>query len=307
MRTKRRQLTYVLITPARNEERHIEKTLNSVVRQTRLPEKWVLVSDGSTDRTDEIISKYVHDYAWIDFIRLPERRDRQFAAKVQAFNAGYAKVKDLNSDIVGSLDADISFGPDYFEFLLTKLYDNPRLGVTGTPFVENGSHYDYRFTNIEHVSGACQLFRRECFEEIGGYIPIKGGGIDWTAVTTARMMGWQTRTFTEHYSIHHRPMGTGTGSQIQAFYRHGQKDYFLGSHALWQVFRSIYQMTRRPYVIGGLCLMFGYCWALLKKIQRPVSHDLISFVRTEQMNRLRELLYIWARRSLDIARTDRAP
>ena len=122
----------------------------------------------------------------------------------------------------------------------------------GTPFVEGGAHYDYRFTNIEHVSGACQLFRRQCFEDIGGYVPIKGGGIDWVAVTTARMKGWQTRTFTEKSCRHHRPMGTAhRAASLGAIFRHGQKDYYLGGHPAWQLFRSVYQLTRPPYVVGG--------------------------------------------------------
>ena len=118
-------------------------------------------------------------------------------------------MRNLQFDVIGNLDADISFESDYFAFLMARFAEAPRLGVAGTPFVEEGRRYDYRFSSIEHVSGACQLFRRECFADVGGYMPIKGGGIDWVAVTTARMMGWQTRTFTEKNCLHHRPMGTG--------------------------------------------------------------------------------------------------
>ncbi len=202
-------LKYVLITPARNEEDNIEKVINSVTSQKVLPEKWVIVSDGSTDRTDGIVKKYLQNNHWIELLRMPDHTDRHFAAKVKCFNAGYAKVKNIEFDIIGNLDADITFDQDYFKYLLSKFSEDPKLGLAGTPFVEDGKHYDYRFTNIEHVSGACQLFRRECFEEIGGYVPIKGGGIDWTAVTTARMKGWKTRTFTEKICLHHRKMGTG--------------------------------------------------------------------------------------------------
>jgi glycosyltransferase involved in cell wall biosynthesis len=166
--------TYVLITPARNEEAYIERTIKAVVAQTALPRKWIIVSDGSTDRTDDIVKKYLQAHSWIELIRMPEHRDRHFAAKVTCFNAGYEIVKNTEYDIIGSLDADITFEPDYFEFLLGKFADTPHLGVAGTPFVEgSSSHYDYRFTNIEHVSGACQMFKRECFADIGGYIPIK--------------------------------------------------------------------------------------------------------------------------------------
>jgi cellulose synthase/poly-beta-1,6-N-acetylglucosamine synthase-like glycosyltransferase len=278
--------SYVLITPARNEEAYIEKTIRSVISQTALPRKWVIVSDGSTDRTDEIVKQYLQGNPWIELIHIPGHKDHQFAAKVNCFNAGYEKVRNLDYDIVGNLDADISFEKDYFEFLLPKFTEDPKLGVAGTPFVENGKHYDYRFTNIEHVSGACQLFRRECFEEIGGYTPIKGGGIDWTAVTTARMKGWKTRTFTERTCFHHRAIGTGSNSSLMACFRRGRKDYFLGSHPLWEVFRTLYQMTKKPYVIGGTLLVYGYVRARLMREQRPISEELLTFIRNEQMNRL---------------------
>jgi biofilm PGA synthesis N-glycosyltransferase PgaC len=283
-------LKYVLITPARNEEAFIEKTIQSIISQTILPGKWVIVSDGSTDRTDEIIKKYVTYHDWIKLLQIPNHTDRHFAAKVQAFNVAYEKLKNVKYDIIGNLDADISFEEDYFEFLLGKFVENPELGVAGTPFVEGTSHYDYRFTNIEHVSGACQLFRRECFEEIGGYVPIKSGGIDWTAVTTARMRGWETRTFTEKTCFHHRKIGTGNSNLLGSWFRHGCKDYYLGGHPLWQAFRSIYQMKHKPYVLGGGLLFFGYTWAFLNRVERPVSKELMQFHRNEQMQRLKKAL-----------------
>ena len=283
-------LKYVLITPARNEESFIEGTIKSVVAQSVLPSKWIIVSDGSTDRTDEIASQYLHENHWMELLRMPEHRDRHFAAKVSCFNAAYEKLKYAGYDIIGNLDADITFDKDYFAFLLDKFSGNPRLGVAGTPFVEGTSHYDYQFTNIEHVSGACQLFRRECFEEIGGYIPIKGGGIDWTAVTTARMKGWQTRTFTEKNCFHHRKIGTGDSGQLASIFKYGQKNYFLGGHPLWQLFRSVYQMKNKPYMIGGLFLMIGYTWGYLSRMERPISPDLVKFYRREQMTRLKGII-----------------
>jgi glycosyltransferase involved in cell wall biosynthesis len=277
----------VLITPARNEEGYIEKTIRSVISQTALPRIWIIVSDGSTDRTDETVNQYAKENPWMELLRMPERRDRQFAAKVYCFNAGYEKVRNLDYDAIGNLDADISFEKDYFEFLLAKFEEDPKLGVAGTPFVEDGNHYDYRFTNIEHVSGACQLFRRECFEQIGGYVPIKGGGIDWVAVTTARMKGWKTRTFTENVCVHHRKMGTGNSNAMMAWFRLGQKDYFLGNHPLWEVFRTLYQMTKKPFVVGGSFLLFGFAWAGLKGVNKPISKELMEFIRREQMGRLK--------------------
>jgi biofilm PGA synthesis N-glycosyltransferase PgaC len=283
---KRQALTYALITPARNEESFIEQTIRSMISQTVLPRKWVIVSDGSTDRTDEIVKKYLADHPWMELIRMPEHRDRHFGAKVQCFNAGYERLRNENLDIVGNLDADITFDKDYFDFLLSKFASDPTLGVAGTPFVEGTTSYDFRFTAVEHVSGACQLFRHECFAQIGGYVPVKGGGIDWIAVTTARMKGWKTRTFVEKVCHHHRPMGTASAGKLRADIRLGQQDYYLGGHPLWQLFRACYQMGRKPYLLGGLLLLVGYWWACITRVQRPVSRELIRFHQHEQMKRL---------------------
>lgn len=286
---------YVLITPARNEEEYIELTIQSMIRQTCKPMKWVVVSDGSTDRTDEIVGKYLPEHPWMELIRTTERESRNFGGKVRAFNAGYERVRPLPFDIVGNLDADISFSPDLFEFLLGKFADNPLLGVAGAALMEKGSVvYNYDIVNVEHVSGACQLFRRRCYEEIGGYQSISGGGIDWTAVTTARMMGWQTRTFPESSFLHHRTMGTGKGSVLGSRFRFGKQDYYLGGHPLWEVFRGCYQMTKQPYLLGGAFLLCGYAWGWLSGTKRPISDQLVAFRRKEQMERLKKI----ARRKL---------
>src|SRR5215469_11683307 len=129
--------TYVLVTPARNEGIFIEGTIKSVVSQIALPLRWVIVSDGSTDQTDEIVKFYVKKYAWIELVRMAEHRDRHFAAKANCFNVGYARIKHLDFDLIANLDADITFEPDYFQFLINKFVEMPDLGVAGTPFVEN--------------------------------------------------------------------------------------------------------------------------------------------------------------------------
>lgn len=285
-----KRLAYVLITPSRNEERFIEQTIQSVISQTILPEKWVIVSDGSTDGTDEIVKKYLPEHPWMELIRMPERRERHFGAKVQCFNAGCERLRGETFDIIGNLDADITFDESYFDFLLAKFNADPALGVAGTPFVEGTASYDFRFTAVEHVSGACQLFRRECFEQIGGYVQVKGGGIDWIAVTTARMKGWKTRTFVEKVCHHHRPMGTASAGKWKANFLLGKQDYYLGGHPVWQLFRGFYQMRRRPYVVGGIYVIAGYCWAWMTRFQRPVSPELIQFHQHEQMQRLRHSL-----------------
>jgi poly-beta-1,6-N-acetyl-D-glucosamine synthase len=281
--------TYVLVTPARNEAEFIELTIKSVVAQTVRPLKWVIVSDGSTDGTDDIVRRYTANNPWIELVRTPERRERHFAGKVLAFNAGYARLANLNYEAIGSMDADISFDADYFAFLLEKLIADSRLGLVGTPFKDT-SMYDYRFVSIEHVSGACQLFRRRCFEEIGGYIPMRIGGVDHVAVITARMKGWKTRTFTERICLHHRKIGSAERGLLRAKFKDGTLDYLLGGHPMWEIFRTIYQMTKKPYVLGGLMVLSGYIDSAIRRAERPVSRDLIKFRRREQMQRLKRFL-----------------
>jgi glycosyltransferase involved in cell wall biosynthesis len=285
-----RRHDYVVITPARNEAAFIELTIKSMVAQTIKPLKWVIVSDGSTDGTDDIVRRYTKKHDWIELVRMPERQERHFAGKVQAFNAGYAKVKHLAYDFVASLDADLSFDDDYFAFLLGKFDGNPRLGLAGTPFREGDSSYDYRFTSIEHVSGACQLFRKQCFEAIGGYVPVKGGGIDLIAVLTVRMKGWHTRTFLEKTCQHHRKQGAAMHSAFAGWFNVGRKDYVLGGHPVWEVFRWMYQMTRPPFVIGGCALLSGYICAWLRGTEHSISGELMKFRRQEQMVRLKRFL-----------------
>ncbi len=286
---------YALITPARNEERLIGQTIRAVVSQTVRPVRWVIVSDGSTDRTDEIVRTYAVEHDWIELVRMPDHRDRQFAAKAHCFNAGYARLARVEYDFIGNLDADITFGPDYFAFLLGKFAALPELGVAGTPFVEDqnrpGDHtYAHGHANLDHVSGACQLFRRECFEMIGGYVPVKGGAIDWIAVTTARMRGWKTRTFTERTCHHHRVLGTGNNRAWVVPFHYGRKAYYVGGHPLWALLRGCFQMRQRPFVIGGVLFQLGYAWAALTRMPRPVSRELMAFHRGEQMTRLKSLL-----------------
>jgi hypothetical protein len=266
-----------------------------VTAQTHLPLKWVIVSDGSTDGMDDLVRRCAEDHPWIELVRMPEHRDRSFAAKAVCFNTGFEHLRSASFDLIGNLDADITFDPDYLEFLVGKFAENPRLGVGGTPFIEDASQpdnhsYAHRFADLQHVSGACQMFRRACLEELGGYTPIKGGGVDWVAVTTARMKGWETRTFIEKTCFHHRKMGTASRNPLMARFQHGQEDYYVGQHPLWEILRGTFQMKSRPVVLGGLFLMLGYFWAMVRRMRRPVSPELVSFRRAEQMARLRKML-----------------
>jgi glycosyltransferase involved in cell wall biosynthesis len=279
---------YVLITPARNEEAFLERTIDTMVRQTARPVRWVIVNDGSTDGTPRVARAHAARHDWITVVDMPLRRDRSFAAKVRCFDAGYAAVRDLAHDVVGNLDADISFDADYVEFLLERFAEDPALGVAGTVFEEpDGYRSDVdSFEGEQHVAGGCQLFRRRCFEEIGGYVPNRAGGVDWIAVTTARMRGWRTRAFREKAFFHHRSLGTAERNTVASAFSYGEKDYYLGGHPLWELCRVAYRLRKRPYVVGGVAVGLGYLAAALRRVERPVSAELMRFHRREQLRKL---------------------
>jgi glycosyltransferase involved in cell wall biosynthesis len=303
-----RSLRYALVTAARDEAPHIGRTIRAVTAQTVPPRAWAIVSDGSTDGTDDVVRSGAQQHSWIRLLRLERTvAARSFAAKAHAVNAGFDSLALLDFDLVGNLDADITVPPDYYEFLVQRFAEIPDLGVAGTPFVDVGeppTSHSYRrwFANLDHVSGACQLFRRSAFEQIGGYTPVASGGIDWVAVTRARMSGWTTRTFVERLCTHHRPMGTADRTRLRARFRHGREDYLVGTHPLWEAAHGIVQMTRRPRVVGGLSVMLGYLSAWLSGTPSPVPQDLRDFHRREQMHRLGSFVHHAPRGILPILR-----
>ena len=284
-------MNYVLITPARNEAGFVELTLQSVIAQTKRPLRWVIVDDGSTDETAAIVERYTREYPWIELVRRPRRVNRDFAGKVHSFDAGLERTSDLHPELIGNLDADTSFGPDHFEFLVEQFRLDPNLGVAGTAYTQEG--WDSMTDSFEgemSVHGACQLFRADCFREIGGYVANPAGGIDWIAVTSARMHGWTTRNFPERRFYHHRRMGTAQRGPLGALFDYGAKDYFLGGSPIWEAFRVAYRLTKRPVLFGGIALACGYAWAALRQVKRPVSPELMRFHRREQMRRLKAIL-----------------
>jgi glycosyltransferase involved in cell wall biosynthesis len=284
-------MNYVLITPAKNEEAFISKTLNSVVEQTVLPERWVIIDDGSTDATAEIVESYARRYPWIELVRRAQDSNRNFASKAYAVALAFNRVRPCHFEIVGNLDADVSFERDYMEFLMRKFCEDPELGVAGTPFTQDGDYDSSRdsFEGENYVAGPCQLFRRKCFEEIGGYVPNRAGGVDWIAAMTARMKGWKVRSFPEKRYHHHRTLGTAGKGALRALFSYGEKDYYLGGSPVWQLFRVAYRTTKRPVCTGGLALLLGYCWAAMRRTKRAVTPELMHFHRREQMKKLRAI------------------
>ena len=290
------RVTYVLITPACNEAEFIDNTIQSVIKQTALPSKWVIVNDGSTDDTAKIVGRYAATYQWMELVNLPAHKGRSFAAKVHAFKAGQERLKGIEYEVIGNLDADVTLDDDHFEFLMGKFREDTHLGVAGTIFREPGySSETDSFEGQNYVSGQCQMFRRRCFEEIGGYFPSRVGGIDWIAVTTARMIGWKTRSFREKSFFHNRILGTADRGILASHFMYGKQDYYLGGHPLWQLFRCSYRTAKRPYLLGGVALFAGYLAAALDPTERPVSAELIRFHRREQMAKLRAILATLAR------------
>ena len=281
-------MDYVLITAARNEGNIIGRTIESVVAQTPRPRLWVIVDDGSTDDTAAIVSRAVAAHSWIELVRRPPRAMRHFAGKVEAVNAGLERARSVEFEVMGNLDADVSFGPAYMAFLLDKFAADPDLGIAGTPFTQHGDYDSTRdsFEGDEYVAGPCQIFRYQCFREIGGYVPNPAGGVDWIAVMMARMAGWKVRSFPEKRFHHHRSMGTAERGPVAALFCYGEKDYYLGGSPVWQMFRVVYRMTKKPYVIGGLSLMAGYLSAAFRRVKRPVTPELVRFHRQEQMRKL---------------------
>jgi glycosyltransferase involved in cell wall biosynthesis len=305
-------MKYVLITAARNEETVIRSTLDAVVSQSQLPERWVIADDGSTDRTAMIVDEYRQRYRWIELIQRGPRAERSFSGKAHAVNAALQGLvaEGVQFDVVGNLDADVTFEPDYIAFLLERFAQEPRLGIAGTPFTQDGGYDSARdsFEGQNYVAGPCQLFRLQCFRDIGGYVPNHAGGVDWIAVMTARMQGWAVRAFPEKRFHHLRALGTAERSKVSAMFSYGQKDYYLGGSPVWEVVRSAYQGTKRPLLVGGLALLAGYAAALLTRTRRVVSPELMRFHRADQMTKLRAIFSALSRlERVDAFQPDRGP
>lgn len=283
-----KKTAYVLITSARNEEAYIEKTIRSVIAQTLLPKKWIIVSDGSIDRTDEIVQRYEAKYDFIRLLHKESDSNWNYASKVYAIRAGLVLLNNVEYDFIGNLDADISFEPNYFELILAKFREYPGLGLAGGTIHEltNGVFKARLGNTIRSVPGALQLFRRQCFEEIGGYVPLKTGGIDVLAQTMVRMHGWQVRSFLDIPALHHRRTGWSKENIFKASLRLGVMDYHLGMHPLYSLFKSLRRLCDRPYILKGVLRMTGFTLEYIKGRKRQIPNEVVDFVRREQVKRI---------------------
>lgn len=280
--------SYALITPARNEESFIEQTILSVCSQTVKPKKWIIVSDGSTDRTEEIVNSYIINNEFICLISSSRLGKAGFGSKVKAFNEGYNRIKNLNYEYIGNLDADISFSPNYFKNILHEFEGNNNLGIAGGIIQEKirGKRVD-QCQSSNSVAGAVQIFRRNCYEEIGGYIPMEHGGVDAAVEIMARMYGWEVETFFEYKVLHHGKILTGAKNIIGARFYQGFTNYLLGYHQLFQLSSCFYNLAQHPFILGSLCSACGYYWARSRNYEQKLPKEAVKYLRTEQMGRLR--------------------
>jgi biofilm PGA synthesis N-glycosyltransferase PgaC len=278
--------TYVLISAARNEEAYIERTILAVIAQSSIPILWLIVSDGSTDRTDEIVQHYANKYPFIRLHMIQPGEVRNYSSKARAINTGYGLIQHLKHDYVGILDVDVTFPSSYYEEVIDRMKAQTDLGIAGGILYDawKGKFIRQR-TNIRwSVAGAIQMFRSRCWQQIGGYMSIRGN-IDAAAEISARMHGWKVRTFPELQVWHHRRIASEK-SRFGAFLHHGILDYEIGYHPLFFFLHALLRFSEKPYIIGSLMMLSGYAWAGIKRRKRKVPEDFVRFLRHEQMGRL---------------------
>lgn len=284
--------SYVLVTAAYNEGKLIEDTIRSIVSQTLPPTLWVIVSDGSTDRTDEIVKRYAAQYPFVRLDRITEDHPRNFAAQVNAINRGLAQVASVDYAFVGNMDADITLEPDYFARLLDKFRQDSTLGLGGGAICERCPDGEFRPRGNNRsfsVAHACQLFRRECFEAIGGgYRCLPYGGPDTYAEALARMKGWRVHSFSDLKVYHHRPTGSA-GGVLRGWFRQGKMDYSLGTLPLFELLKLAKRLRAKPLVIGALARLAGFLDCYLRREPRAVPDDFLQHFRSEQRQRLANL------------------
>lgn len=279
---------YVLMTAAYNEEENIGKTIESVLAQTRLPERWVIVSDGSQDGTDEIAERYAKQHEFIRFLRMKRDPGRSFGSKVLALRSAAGVLDGITFEFIGNLDADITLEPTYFENLLDRFKLAAQLGIAGGFVHEKiGGGFKSRRSNRSYsVAHAAQLVRRECYEQFGGYAVLEYGGEDWHAQTSARMNGWDAESFPDLPVFHHRRTGEAD-NLLRHKFRQGRMDYALGSDPIFETLKCLERIPEKPFLIGGLARLAGFGWSWARHEEKPVSAKFIAYLRKEQKAKLK--------------------
>jgi poly-beta-1,6-N-acetyl-D-glucosamine synthase len=277
---------YVLVTPVKNEATLIGGTIASVVAQTVLPSEWVIVSDGSTDGTDEIIANAAAVHPWIKPVRMPPRDGRCFAAVVRVTEHGIRSLSGKGYGFLGLLDSDVTFQNDYFERLMACFNECPRLGLAGGVVIDVGHPRDQFPRNRQDVPGAVQFFRRECFESLGGLIPIPEGGWDGMTCVMARMNGFETRLITDLVVDHHKPRNISQGGAVRRKWQMGVRDYAAGYHPLFELVKCVSRATDSPFLVGSAAWLVGYLNSALRRAPRVVPPHVVAYIQREQKDRL---------------------
>ena len=279
-------LRYVIISPVKDEEQYVEFTARSVINQTVKPVLWILVDDGSRDRTPDIVSRYadVHSFIWV--IHNPHTGSRRpGAAVIRAFDVGWQALGDREYDFIVKLDCDISFEPDYFQKLLGKFSEDERLGIASGVYFEMDKAGIWKEVVMPsyHAAGACKVIRRKCFEDIAGFIVSAG----WDTVDEIRAMtrGWKTSHFTELRMHHHKPEGSGIGPMRTSF-MHGEIYYLTGGSKLFFLLKVIHRIVARPYVLSAMALTGGYLLARMKRKGLLVTKEEVFCYHTLLRRRL---------------------
>jgi len=282
---------YVIITPARNEASFIAKTLESIVGQTVKPVRWIVVNDSSTDRTAEIVSAYESRYDFIELVNIDRSGERHFGNKVYAFNRGLERVGHVDFDFIGNLDADISLEPTYFERLIAEFHGDSSLGLAGGVVA---SYTEGTFVRQEiapdSVAGAVQLFRRSCFEQVGGYLPLPLGGIDAAAEIIARKHGWRVRTITDLQVCEHRRTGSAVANPMGSRVREGRRLYSLGYDWRFFCLRCLSRTMEQPRVVGSGAAIVGFLLGVVRREPIVLSPDVVRFLRHEQRGKVLQRL-----------------
>jgi biofilm PGA synthesis N-glycosyltransferase PgaC len=278
--------SYLIISAVKDEEQYIETTLESVLLQTVRPARWIIVDDGSGDRTAEIVERYSRNQDWISLIRLP-RRDARLTgtAEIIAFNAGLTRAQGQAYDFVVKLDCDLLLPSGYFEQILGRFKQDPRLGIASGVYIEERNGVSKAVPMPEyHAAGASKVIRRRCFEEIGGFVTSRG----WDTVDEirAQTLGWRTRHFADITFDHLRPEGSSLGP-LYTNYLHGEVYYLTGGSWSFFLFKTLHRIVvGKPPLIGGLTLLGGFLKPWVMRRDRLVNSAECKWYRQAQQQRV---------------------
>ena len=284
---------YVVVTAVRDEEKYLQKTYESVSTQTILPEEWVIVNDGSSDRTGELIDGYTRVHPWIQMVHLGNRGYRKAGAGVvEAFYEGYGALKTKKFDFIVKLDGDLMFEKDYFENCFRKFQDRPNLGIGGGVIYHwaDGGVYELEETPRFHVRGATKIYRKACWDAIGGMRRLTG----WDTIdeVKANMLGWETESFSDLRLIQLRKTGMAYGIWGNNV-KNGMANNIIGYHPLFMLFKCIRRLFKKPFIIGSIGLMYGYLLGYIKRVEREEDNDFKKYIRGQQIRRLTFRDSIW--------------